>query len=264
MKLNYACGGASGPPLVFLHGVTRRWQSFLPVMHSLAARYRILALDLPGHGGSGPGRAGYRVTDYVSPVLDFLRARVQEPAVIYGHSLGAMVAALAAALERRRVRAVILEDPPFETMGARIRQGPLHAYFDVLRPFAGSRLPVGELWCALGEATADGIPLRNLRDPVALRFTAAALRRLDPLVLEPIVNGEWMNGYRLQPLECPSLLMQADPACGGMLTDGDAAEAQRILGDCVRVRVPGAPHLIHWYSAPELLRLAHGFLSTLD
>ncbi|MDX1979796.1 MAG: alpha/beta fold hydrolase [Bryobacteraceae bacterium] len=268
MNLNYACGPRSGPPLVLLHGVTRRWQSFLPIMSSLGARWQVYSLDLPGHGESGPNPLGYRVVDYLAPVLKFLRARVGGRAVVYGHSLGSMLAAAVAAEDPTLVRAVILEDPPFETMGERIHSGPLHSYFAALRPFAGSPLPVAQLWRRLGEAEAGGVPLRELRDPVALRFTASCLRKLDPAVLEPILSGEWMDGYHREPIlraiQCPALLLQSDPAAGGMLTDEDAAEAERTMADCLRMRVPSAPHLIHWYDPAALLRMTHAFLATLD
>jgi 2-succinyl-5-enolpyruvyl-6-hydroxy-3-cyclohexene-1-carboxylate synthase/2-succinyl-6-hydroxy-2,4-cyclohexadiene-1-carboxylate synthase len=38
------------PDLVLLHGFTQTGRSWQPVRHALAARYRPLAPDLPGHG----------------------------------------------------------------------------------------------------------------------------------------------------------------------------------------------------------------------
>lgn len=260
-KWNYGSAG-SGTPLLLLHGVTRRWQSFLPVMAGLGLRHRVMALDLPGHGES-LRLPRYRVADYVDPLVRFLRRGVAEPAVVYGHSLGSMLAAAIAAEAPDRVRALVMEDPPFEAMGARIADGPLLGWFAALQPFAGKPCTGREL----GEARANGIPLRELRDEVALRFTAASLARMDPAVLEPIVAREWMLGYDrdsiLRRVQCPSLLMQADPAQGGMLTDEDAAASVKALRDCSLVRV-AAPHLINWADPGGMVRLVHGFLSSLE
>lgn len=266
MKLNCAVAG-TGQPMVLLHGVTRRWQSFLPVMAGLGTGCSLTVVDLPGHGGSGRLRR-YRVADYIAPLVELLEDRFAEPVIVYGHSLGSMLAAALAAEVPKLVRAVVMEDPPFETMGSRIREGILHDWFQALLPFAGSDLPLPELARQLGEARAGGARLKELRDAVALRFTAASLKRMDPLVLEPIVAGEWLLGYDrdsvLKAVRCPALLVQADPAAGAMLTDGDAAQASGLMGDCISVRVPGAPHLIHWADPGAMVRLVQGFISSLE
>src|SRR5438045_742737 len=92
-SLNTATGPASGPPLVFLHGVTRRWQDFLTLVPALTGRWQVHGLDFRGHGGSGRVPNKYRIIDYVQDAVSVLRTRVAEPAVLYGHSLGALVAA---------------------------------------------------------------------------------------------------------------------------------------------------------------------------
>ena len=42
---NIAVGPDHGPPLLFFHGVTRRWQSFLPVLPSLMLRHHCRSSD---------------------------------------------------------------------------------------------------------------------------------------------------------------------------------------------------------------------------
>lgn len=65
--LNHDRRGA-GEPLVLLHGIGSRWQVFTPVLDLLAAQHDVLAVDLPGFGGSAPlaGRTDIqRLTDAV-------------------------------------------------------------------------------------------------------------------------------------------------------------------------------------------------------
>jgi pimeloyl-ACP methyl ester carboxylesterase len=49
--VNYERRG-SGSPLVLIHGIGSRWQVWKPVLDELAARHDVIALDLPGFGGS--------------------------------------------------------------------------------------------------------------------------------------------------------------------------------------------------------------------
>jgi len=51
-----------GEPLVLLHGVGDRWQTWVPVLDDLAAEREVLAVDLPGFGASPPLPAGTRPT----------------------------------------------------------------------------------------------------------------------------------------------------------------------------------------------------------
>jgi len=97
VTINYAEGPASGPPLVLLHGGSGRWQAFESIMPELAQDWRLYAPDLRGHGKSGRAAGRYRLQDYTDDMIAFFGQRVMEPAVVFGHSLGGMVALLLAA-----------------------------------------------------------------------------------------------------------------------------------------------------------------------
>lgn len=274
LNLNYASGARNGPALVFFHGVTRHWQSFVPLIPTLAVRWHVHALDHRGHGLSSRKPAGYLVKDYVRDAAAFVAQQVQGPVVLYGHSLGAMVAAGVAAELPQQVRGVVLEDPPFDTMGPHIEQTALLSYFAGVQPFAESTLPVGALARQLAEiplttpGKAGSIKLGDTRDMASLRFTARCLKQLDRDVLSPIVAGRWLDGFdwagTLAQISSPALLLQADVTAGGMLTDTDAAEAERLMSDCCRVRLPKVGHLIHWLQTETCLRLVLSFLESLE
>jgi len=272
LTLNLAEGPPAGPPLLLLHGVARRWQDYVALAPTLAARWQVLALDFRGHGNSQRASA-YRVVDYVSDALAVIERYSSQPAVVYGHSLGAMVAAAVAAQVPQRVRAVVLEDPPFGTLGPQIRQTAFHSMFTAFAALAGSERSVDELAAALGSVTitTPGKPLRlrlgELRDPAALRFMASCLQRLDPATMTPLVEGYWMEGYDqesiLRGVVCPALLLQGEYAQGGMLDDGEAARVTQLLPRGVCIKVPDAGHLIHTMQAETTLRLVTTFLESL-
>ena len=95
--LNYVEASAPGPPLVLLHGGNARWQSFESIVPDLAAEWHIYAPEFRGHGRSGWVTGCYRLQDYTDDTIAFLRARVGEPAYLFGHSLGGIVALMVAA-----------------------------------------------------------------------------------------------------------------------------------------------------------------------
>src|SRR4051794_37921018 len=77
------------PPVVMLHGIGSRGQSWWPVIDELAERFHLFQVDLRGHGGSGRPDRGYLLEDYAADldvILDTLE--LAEPRIL-GHSLGA-------------------------------------------------------------------------------------------------------------------------------------------------------------------------------
>jgi pimeloyl-ACP methyl ester carboxylesterase len=82
----------SGSPIVLIHGIGSRWQVWSPLLDRLAEWHEVIALDLPGFGGTAPdGRPG-SVPHLADRVATFLAGLgVQRPA-IGGSSLGGGVA----------------------------------------------------------------------------------------------------------------------------------------------------------------------------
>lgn len=272
-RLHLAVGPENGPPLVLLHGVLRGWTDWSPMLDVLATRWQLIGVDLRGHGQSDRTPGNYLVVDYVRDIVGLLSQIADEPAVLLGHSLGAMVALATAAEAPTAFRAVIAEDPPFHTMGDRIAESPLLDYFRELHRLHLEDKPVAELTRSLAQVpvrSPDGTStqrLGDLRDLASLRFAAACLKQVDHDVLEPIVAGRWLAGYDVQQvlsrLQCPVLLLQADAAAGGMLTDEDAALAERAAAECYRERFPGVGHLIHWTDTAGMTRRTLAFLESL-
>src|SRR5215207_11404337 len=54
------------PPVVLLHGLGSRGQSWWPVIDPLAERFHLYQVDLRGHGASEKPASGYRVEDYAA------------------------------------------------------------------------------------------------------------------------------------------------------------------------------------------------------
>lgn len=81
----------SGPAVVLIHGVGLRSESWARQVPALAERFTVIAVDLPGHGESTPFDAQPTLADYAGRIAEVIDRHVG-PAVIAGHSLGALIA----------------------------------------------------------------------------------------------------------------------------------------------------------------------------
>ncbi|MEV0005403.1 alpha/beta fold hydrolase [Micromonospora sp. NPDC050980] len=93
-----------GPPVVLLHGIGRTLDDFTALHTALARDHRVLAVDLPGHGGSTPLDGPHTLPALAGAVAGFLdAAAVVDPAHMVGNSLGGAVAMRLAADAPHRV-----------------------------------------------------------------------------------------------------------------------------------------------------------------
>ncbi|MEQ8333457.1 alpha/beta hydrolase [Nisaea sp.] len=81
----------SGPTIVLIHGVGLRSESWARQIPALAERFTVIAVDLPGHGDSAPFDAQPSLADYAGRIAKVIDMQTG-PAVIAGHSLGALIA----------------------------------------------------------------------------------------------------------------------------------------------------------------------------
>jgi len=106
----YLAGGPrDGQPMIMLHALGERGSDWEPVASRFAARFRVIAPDLRGHGDSDwPGAYDVRLMrDDVVALMDALSVRA---ATIVGHSMGAWVAYLIAMGRPELVARLVIED----------------------------------------------------------------------------------------------------------------------------------------------------------
>lgn len=88
----HAVEKGQGRPLVLLHGITLRHDVWAPQLHQLTDRYRVIAVDLRGHGTSSAGSAGYGIDRLADDLATLLVGLDLHDAVVVGHSMGGMTA----------------------------------------------------------------------------------------------------------------------------------------------------------------------------
>ncbi|MEU5210652.1 alpha/beta fold hydrolase [Streptomyces sp. NPDC020742] len=216
MQLHTQQWGTGERTAVLVHGMMSDHRTWHRVAPALAARgYRVLAVDLRGHGLSPRGPYGAEL--FADDLVETLPAR---PEVVIGHSLGGL--ALALAVERLQPRRAVYSDPAWSL--GRVGQAVDPAVF---LPFKTAGRAMVKTFNPRWDETDVDIELATL----ALWDTGTALalsaeRLLDRTPEKPVV---------------PSLVQIAGR--GFLFSDAAAADLA-CRGFEVRT-VPGAGHTIH-------------------
>ena len=184
--------------------------------------YRVIALDLPGHGLS-PRHSSLTIPDVAASVVETVSLLVNAPlAVAMGHSFGGVV--LAAAIADLAPERAIYVDAPTSARGGWDRDA-VHA------EYASDR--AGRTFAELRERR----PLYSKRD---CEVESLAAERFDPATAAGIASAA---GGAWTPTSTPPSLM-VRPAPSDYVSDEDA---RMLAARGVVVRdVPGATHSV-WY-----------------
>jgi pimeloyl-ACP methyl ester carboxylesterase len=273
VRLNYAEGPSNGAPLVLLHGLGRRWQVFLPIIPGLSMRWQIIAPDLRGHGKSGKVPRGYQGPQYAEDIARLLREQVQTPAVLFGHSLGGLLAMWIASHHPELVRAVILGD---NFIVARSLPNPMYkTLFSALCQIARKGGTVEEIAHAIGgiklpiPGTEEFVPIHELpgNDEAYLLSWARSVQQVDPdtyaMTLDSSSFAGWNGESILRGITCPTLLLQASGELGGLMTDADVALATRLLPHHSVVKFRNLGHALFIQQPEPVLRAVINFLESL-
>lgn len=218
-------GPPDAPAIVFIHGTRLCRSAWSAQMADLRDTYRVIALDLPGHGTLAAERFTLeRAREQVIRVVD---QAADGRAVLVGLSLGGYVAMDVAAAQPDLVRGLVLSGATAEPDG--LRSLPYRGLAWAMSRFDGPAL--------------DALNARFFRT----RFPAA--------IAEPIVaGGFWSSGGadalrslagerfapRLATYPGPTLILNGAYDLPFRLSAGSFA---RVARDARRIRLAGASHL---------------------
>ena len=248
-------GDASKPPLILLHGITDNGMCWSRVARSLEDSYHVLMLDARGHGQSSGVETGFSLSLLAADVAGFIRALHLNKPFLYGHSMGAVTAAQVAATYPELVRAVILEDPPFMNKQAAKASSDPQRWQWIMDIKA---LPHDELLRRAsvmnpGWGQEELLPWVESKE----QFRTEVLQNANTIVDTP-----WQD--IITHIQCPILLITADPESGSIVTPQIAQEVSQLAKHSEVVHISGAGHNIHRDRFEETLAAIRAFCSTYD
>jgi len=111
----YSDSVGSGPTIIFVHGWTCDTSSWREQVRAFENDYRVITLDLPGHGRSGPPPADRFSMDLFARAVEAVRAEAgARKVVLIGHSMGVIVIRQFAIMFPDRVAGLVAVDGPID------------------------------------------------------------------------------------------------------------------------------------------------------
>jgi pimeloyl-ACP methyl ester carboxylesterase len=262
----HAIEKGEGRPLVLLHGITLRADVWAPQFHQLTDRYRVIAVDLRGHGTSKAGDAGFGIPRLADDLATLLTELDLHDAVLVGHSMGGMTVMQFCGdhpdvLDERVAGLVFVATrahqvfPPYVDRGARRLAAQGQAILDrgdPLPPRASASSPIVRL------AFGDRPPKR------AVELVAEMTQSIPPEALVPSLSGLIEHDAReaLKATNTPSLVVVGTR---DLLTPvPSASHLAHLLPHADLVVLPRAGHQLMQERPDELAELIDAFVARLD
>lgn len=236
----------SGPPLLLLHGFTGGAANWRPLLPTFAAHFRVVTVDLLGHGRSAQPAdpARYRMPHAAADLVALLDALELERAHVLGYSMGGRLALYTAVHFPQRITSLVLESssPGLATEAERAaRRAQDEALADWIEAHGiaafvdrWEQLPLWASQARLPQEQRAALRAQRLQNsPTGL---ANSLRGMG--------TGAQPNLWPWLPeLDLPVLLL------AGALDDKFVAIGREMAADLPRARleiVPDAGHTLHW------------------
>ena len=255
-------GAEDTPVVLLLHGTgaaTHSWRALAPI---LAEDFRVVAIDLPGHGfTTGRPAGGLSMAAMATAIADLLRTLEIVPQVIVGHSAGAAIG-IRMALDGLAAPAAIIGSSaallPFPGLGARLFPTLARALF--VNPFAPhifariARTP-GETARFLRRSTGSTIDAEGVRCYESLFATSAHCAGAIGMM------ADWDLGAfarDLPRLQVPLLLIHS--AGDAAIPLASAREAAAVVGNARLETLAGLGHLAHEERPAEIAATMRRFV----
>lgn len=232
-------GPRGAPAVILLHGFGASLETWEPWAKALSARFRVIRLDLPGFGLTGPDPSGdYTDARTMTILVDLMDQLGVGRASLIGNSLGGRIAWTFAALHPERVTRLVLVSPDgFASPG-----------FAYDRP---AETPL--MMQALPYVAPRGMLKANLAAAYARPdvLTETTLTRYRDMMLAPGVRRAMLARMRqtilrdprptLARIEAPTLLLWGEK--DAMIPISNAADYLRDLPRARLIRLPNLGHL---------------------
>lgn len=185
--------GGSGPTLVLLHGAGDQAGTWAVVAPDLTREYRVLVLDLSGHGDSEPAEGSLTLGMVVQGLEAVLEQKADEPVILVGNSMGAWLSMLYAHTHPEQVVRVVAVN------GGPLSQNLLASPRADLTLTPADREQARRLMAALRDPSSPPVPDFVL-DDIVRRARTGAIGRM-PSRLEDY--QPYLLDGRLQEIKTP-------------------------------------------------------------
>ena len=240
-----------GLPLLLVHGFQNSHFTFTPLIDWLSERFRVLAIDLRGHGDSDKLRGPYTIQTFADDVLGFLDALGIERADYLGQSMGGRTGTMLAIQHTERLNRLMLS-----ASSAGPPSGAYRRMFDEQLAVAQSE----------GMEALYAFKLRREEIPESLREGPLAAEYKERFLKNtPETFADTANALFTMPVLRDQLHQISVPTwvCHGENDAGpiDFSEVYRNnVPDCATSIIPDAGHSVFWDQPDAFIAQMEKFL----
>jgi pimeloyl-ACP methyl ester carboxylesterase len=243
----HSVAAGSGPTIVFVHGWTCDTSSWREQMPAFDDNYRVIALDLPGHGQSGSPADGQFSMELFARAVEAVRAEAgAEKIVLVGHSMGAPVIRRYALDFPEHVAGLVAVDGSLDVRGFAGRAGGPAAVAFSVTPALRENMIRGMF---VPETSPD--LQQHILDMMLGAPEATASGAMAAMFGQRVEAGE--------VIEAPSLAVVA-----GTAQLPNVESMREIVPNFEAAQVPGTGHFLMMEKPDEFNRLLAGFLEKID
>ncbi len=242
------------PVLVLQHGFSDNGRCWGPVAQELAADYDVILPEARAHGHSARVMPGEDV-DQAADLAALLDALGVSTALVGGHSMGAQIAADLAGRFPRLVRAIVLEDPPWFKPNPQAEARPAE------RPEESSfnQWFISQQQKSLEQIIAECRQQHPTWPEAYARPWCEGKHELDLTYLRRARRPS--NWQALVPtIQCPALLITAEPRLGGIVTPEVAQEVTALNPNFRVINFPGAGHHVRFAEHAAYMQALKSYL----
>ena len=203
----------TGPPLVFVHGLSGSWQNWLEQLPEFSRTHRCIAVDLPGFGRSAMPKEKITISGYGRWLDAFFAELDIEAAAVVGNSMGGFIAAETAIKFPHRIERLVLVSAAGLSIERR-RNDTLQRTFEIFEN-------VGQLVAAGFLSKADWFVRRPRGRRALLWFAVAHPDQMPAALAAEQMSGANKPGFvaalgamttypirdRLDDIRCPTLIV---------------------------------------------------------
>ncbi|MDD2518567.1 MAG: alpha/beta hydrolase [Bacilli bacterium] len=235
ININYIVyGNDSGQPVIFLHGWGQNIEMMKPIADRLSNDYKIIIVDLPGHGKSDEPLYPWTVFDYKDAIKELLdNLNITNPSFV-GHSFGGKVSLLFASTYE--VNKLVVLGSPFKsdnnkiTLKTKVLKG--------LKKIPG---------------------LKKFEEFAKKRIGSTDYRNASPIMRQVLVNTVNLDiSEDVKKIKCPTLIVWGD--LDEAVSLDDAHELEKLIPDAGLVVLNGATHYAYLERLNQVTNMINSLL----
>ncbi|GAB3989923.1 alpha/beta hydrolase [Spirosoma daeguense] len=205
--IHYVSTGNQEPTLLFVHGSNIDLMYWDAQISYFKDRFRVVAIDLPGHGKSTQNREHWSMTGMGEDVATFIKSRQLKQVILIGHSMGSDVNLVAATTYPEPVIGFIVVDN-FKSAGQPLPDEYQQQSAEILKNLQTDFAKTNEDYARmvlLTPQTPDNVANRVVTD-----YRGAYQPMANEMLKEVFTNGYTVERDRLPLLPCKLHLINVD------------------------------------------------------